>query len=115
MTERRGKYNARSVDADGYRFDSTAEANRYRELLLLAKAGEISELLVHPKFQLQEAFEHCGKHYRAITYEADFMYQDVETGGMVVEDTKGFSTDVFRLKMKMLLYKYPGLDFRIVK
>ena len=111
----RNKYNAKTVDLDGYHFDSTAEANRYRELLLLEEAGEISELLVHPKFQLQPRFEHNGKHYRPIYYEADFMYQDLKTGGIVVEDTKGFSTDVFRLKMKLLLYKYPGLDFRIVK
>ena len=111
----RNKYNALPVDLDGYHFDSTAEANRYRELLLLEKAGEIVYLEIHPWYRLQKSFRKNGKLYRAIYYEADFMYEDVATGGIVVEDVKGVETAVFKLKMKLFLFQYPGLDFRIVK
>ena len=29
-----------------------------------------------------------------------------------MEDVKGFKTDVYKLKKKMFLFKYPELDFR---
>lgn len=40
-------------------------------------------------------------------YVADFQY--VENGRIVVVDTKGFVTDVYRLKKKLFLYKYGSL------
>jgi hypothetical protein len=115
MSQRRGKYNAQPVDLDGYHFDSLAEYRRFGELTLLQLAGEIDNLKVHPTYELQPAFTHAGDKYRAISYEADFQYRDVHTGGIVVEDSKGFETYEFKLKKKLLLYHYPGIDFRIVK
>ncbi|MCG8431287.1 MAG: DUF1064 domain-containing protein, partial [Candidatus Omnitrophica bacterium] len=50
--------------------------------------------------------------YRAIKYIADFRYKD-ENGNVIVEDSKGYKTAIFRIKEKMLLYKYPDIDFRI--
>jgi hypothetical protein len=44
MSERRGKYNARPVDFEGYHFDSQAEARRYQDLVLLVMAKEISKI-----------------------------------------------------------------------
>ena len=74
-------------------FDSKAEAARHAELLLLEKQGLISQVSVHPWFELQAAFNSkSGGHYRAINYEADFTYY--ETRGnetrLVIEDVKGF-------------------------
>ena len=115
MSERRSKYNAKKVHADGYVFDSIQEYYRYQDLCLMEKAGAISNLVVHPVYLLQEAFKDAatGKRHRAITYEADFSY--TENGAMVAEDVKGKTTDMFRLKWKMFRKLHPGLDARIIK
>lgn len=68
------KYGNRKVVIDGIKFDSQKEGNRYCELKLLQRAGEISNLQLQPKFVLQEGFKKKGKTYQAITYYADFMY-----------------------------------------
>ena len=38
------KFNARSVEIDGHRFDSAAEGRRYATLAALERAGKIAEL-----------------------------------------------------------------------
>lgn len=105
------KYNARKATVDGIRFDSQKEARRYGELKLLLKAGEIRELELQPKFTLMDSFKYQGKTYRGITYIADFRYFDKQLGLEVVEDTKGFRTDVYNIKKKLLLNKYPDIYF----
>ena len=108
------KYNARKTSIDGITFDSQREASRYEELKLMKLAGEIQELQLQPEFLLQEAFtDNKGKRRKAIIYKADFQY--IEDGTVVVEDVKGVQTDVFKLKMKLFLKQYPGIDFRIIK
>ena len=68
------KYYNRKVQVDMYVFDSVAESRRYKELKLLERAGEITELKLQPRFLLQESFRKNGKTYRKIEYIADFMY-----------------------------------------
>lgn len=46
------KFGARSVEVDGIRFASRAEARRYEELRHLLMAGEINSLVAHPRFAL---------------------------------------------------------------
>lgn len=110
------KFGARKVALDGYTFDSQAEARRYLELKTLAAQGHIQALAVHPRFVLQEPFRtRKGERIRAIHYKADFEY--VEHGVRVVEDVKGgraTQTAAFRLKRKLFMKRYPGVDFRIV-
>lgn len=110
-----GKYNAQPVTIGEYRFDSIKEANRYRELVLLEMAGEVTNIIVHPKYELQPAFSKNGKSYRAISYEANFQYKDLTTGKLVVEDVKGFETEVWKIKQKIFLYHFPGVDFRVLR
>jgi hypothetical protein len=99
------KYGNRHVKADGYDFDSKAEHRRYTELLIEVRAGLISDLCHHPRFDLQPAFvDNTGKRHRAIIYEADFSYRD--NGVLVVEDVKGVRTKEFILKWKLLLFQY---------
>lgn len=102
---KRSKYNAVKTKVDGIVFDSIKEAARYKELRLLEKAGEIKELELQPKFQLQEAFTLDGKRHREILYIADFMYKD-KGGVTVVEDVKGYKTDVYALKKKLFLKQF---------
>ena len=113
----RNKYNARKVTLDGYVFDSKAEMARYGILRLMERAGEISDLRVHPKFTLQEAFtDKWDNRVRAIRYIADFAYN--ENGEQVVEDVKGgkaTQTATFRLKAKLFRRRYPGVRFEVVE
>ena len=105
------KYNSKKTVVNGIVFDSRKEAKRYSELLLLERAGVIKNL------ELQKSFELIPTQYevlpngkkgkcieRAVTYKADFVYNENEK--MVVEDTKGFRTDKYIIKRKLMLYKY---------
>lgn len=68
------KYKNKRVIVDDYIFDSIQESKRYKELKLLLRAGEISNLQLQPRFLLQEGFKKNGKTYRKVEYIADFMY-----------------------------------------
>ena len=96
-----------------YVFDSAKEAQRYRELKLLERAGEISNLELQPRFLLQESFKKNGKIYRKIEYIADFKY--IEKDKTIIEDVKGLQTDVFKIKHKLFEKKYPELELKIIK
>jgi len=111
MRFKRHKYNAKKVVVDGIKFDSKKEAKRYIELKTLEKVGKIRELKLQPVFLLQEGFYRNGKAIRQITYRADFEYID-ERGQRVVEDVKGVKTDVYKIKKKLFLKKYPEIEFR---
>ena len=105
----KSKYRARKVEVDGIIFDSHKEARRYRELKLLEQAGKIKDLGLQPNFLLQPSYKKDGKTIRKIEYIADFTYYDLERNEMVVEDVKGFRTDVYRLKKKKFEYKFPEM------
>lgn len=112
----RSKFGNKKVRADGYVFDSKAEYERYCQLKLLQRDGAISKLTVHPKFILMESFrDRSGNHHRAITYKPDFEY--FERDHHVVEDVKGgraTQTEAFRMRVKLLLKRYPDVEFRTV-
>lgn len=104
----KNKYKNKKVVIDGITFDSTKEANRYCELKLLLRAGEIRDLEMQPKFILQEGYEKDGKKIRPIIYVADFKYFDINKMQYIIEDVKGFmGIPVYRLKKKLFHYKYP--------
>lgn len=107
------KYRNKKVIVEDYVFDSIQESKRYKELKLLLRAGQISNLELQPHFLLQESFMKNGKTYRKIEYIADFKY--IENGKTIVEDVKGMQTDVFKLKHKLFEKKYPELELRIIK
>ena len=104
------KYHSTPTVIDGIRFDSKAEANRYMDLKSLQNYGEIADLQCHPRFLLQEAFVHNGERERAIYYEADFSFTDHEN--IYVEDVKGVKTEVYKLKRKLFIKKYPSIIFK---
>lgn len=111
------KYRNRKTVLDNITFHSQAEAVRYSELKFLQDAGHIRHLELQPKIELQPAFRHNGKYYAAIRYIGDFQYVDVATGEIVVEDvkSKGTRTTAYSLKKRLLLHKFPKLDFREVE
>lgn len=109
------KYSNKKVILDDIKFDSKRERDRYSELKLLKKAGLIKKLELQKEFELQPSFKKNGKTYRKITYRADFYYFDNHLGKYIVEDVKGFKTDVYKIKKKMFEYKYPELELLEVK
>lgn len=101
MTEKRSKYSAIKTEVDGYIFHSRKEAARYQELKFLEMAGEISDLNMQEKYP-------CEVNGKLIcTYYADFEY--ITTADMMrhTEDVKGYKTDVYQLKKKLVeaIYK----------
>ena len=109
---RHGKYNARKTTVDGVTFASAREAARYGELKMLERAGKISGLELQPRYELQPAFRtKDGKAIRAVEYVADFVY--TEDGKIIIEDCKGWRTDIFKLKLKLMFFRHPDINFRL--
>ena len=109
------KYSNSKTNLDNIKFDSQAEANRYAELKQFERAGLITNLVLQPRFLLQEKFKYKNITQRKIEYIADFMYFDKTKQLTVVEDVKGMKTDVYKLKKKLFLYKYPDYEFIEIK
>ena len=118
----RNKYGNRKVKRDGIVFDSKREADRWTELKLLEKAREISNL------QRQVKYELIPKQYsttertkanrprmveREVSYIADFVYTDNASNEVVVEDAKGFKTEEYKIKRKLML-KIHGIRIKEV-
>lgn len=103
---KQNKYGNRKT-VDGY--DSRLEKKRHSELLWLEKLGVITNLKYQEPFVLQEK----QKGLRAIKYIADFVY--TRDGVTIVEDTKGYQTEVSKLKMKLFAVKYPEIVVKIVR
>lgn len=104
------KYHNRKVTVNGITFDSQKEADRYLELMLMQKEGQIDRLKLQPEFTLQEAFTTPdGEKVKAIRYRADFTYRKKMRDGAdtywvsVVEDVKGYRTKEYQQKRKMML------------
>ncbi|WP_410951243.1 DUF1064 domain-containing protein [Pseudomonas sp. S1(2024)] len=91
---RNGKFNAIVITTSEGRFDSKMEYQRYLNLKLMLRAGEITDL------QRQVPYELTAGGIHICTYVADFVYkkQDVT----VVEDVKGFRTQEYRLKRRLM-------------
>lgn len=106
----RTKYGNKKVNYNGYSFASIAESQRYKELLLLQKAGEISGLKLQPRYILQHAFTHNYNKFAKIEYIADFEY--IENGKTIAEDVKSPITakdKVYVIKKKIFLREYGEL------
>lgn len=116
------KYHSKKVTRGGITFDSRKEARRYQELLLLERAGKITDLKRQVEFELipaQFVEVPTNEYYqrgerkgmrktervcveRSVKYIADFVYKINDK--TVVEDTKGVKTTDYIIKRKMMLY-----------
>lgn len=108
MTRTRHKYGAKPTTLDGIRFASQGEAARYSELKLLAGQALIDDLRLQPAFWL-----HARTGLPVCRYVADFLYH--EDGKAIVEEWKGYETQVFKIKAKWFRAEYPEYELRIVK
>lgn len=105
------KYGNKKTVVDDIRFDSQKEAKYYLYLKGRLMKKEIKYLELQPSFLLQDKFKYEGKTERSIKYVADFQFIDCATGETVVVDVKGLRTDVYKLKRKWFLFKYPQYKF----
>lgn len=107
--KKKSKYNNIKTEVDGIKFDSRKEADYYRQLKLLKRAGEIRDFGLQPRYELQPTFEKDGTTRRSITYVADFVVvnNDGTTDVIDVKAAKNFKTDVYKIKKKLFEYKYP--------
>lgn len=90
----RNKYRAKAVVTEDGRFASQAEYRRWCILKLMAKARQISAL------QRQVPFALKVNNIKVCAYVADATYM-TRDGVLVVEDTKGVRTAVYRLKARL--------------
>ena len=107
------KYGNRKTYVGGKAFDSAREANRYTELYLMQKAGKIQDLQCQVSFELVPGIKsESGRGIqRPITYVADFTYR--EDDRLVVEDAKGYRTEVYNIKKKLMRWRH-GIEVREV-
>ncbi len=111
-------------------FDSKSEYERYLELKEKENKGEIQNLKLQVKFLLipsKKWFNNVTNKQITVketVYIADFMYD--QEGSKIVEDCKGwkkvkskrdfkwkvYTDDVYKLKKKMFLDKYPEYIFK---
>lgn len=117
MTWQQTKYRNKKITVGGETFDSMKELRRWRELKLLEKAGEITDLRRQVPFEIipdQREPDTIGPRggirkgriiERKAVYIADFVYRN-QDGREVVEDCKGFRTKDYLLKRKLVLFRY---------
>ena len=108
------KYNNKKTIVDGIKFDSEMESHYYIYLKQLKEIDEVVDFVLQPTYLLQEGVDLNGKRIRPITYKADFkvIYKD---GHEEVIDVKGKLTEEFKIKRKMLLYRYRDINFKCVQ
>lgn len=108
------KYHNKKCEYKGLKFDSLKERNHYIVLEHLEKTGQIKDLKRQVPYLLIDTIKYKGKTYPKTKYYADFQYTDPETGKTKVIDIKSDITrkdKVYRIKIKLLLSKYPDIDF----
>ena len=123
-----GKIKHEKTIIDGITFDSKMESKYYLYLKAEKEAGRVKDFILQPEYILQPKFFIYNKKrlafnkanpdkkiniVQAIKYRSDFevTYAD---GSKKTIDPKGIKTADFKLKEKMLRFKYPHIDFMCV-
>jgi len=103
---RANKHRAVKREYNGMMFDSGRELERWQELELMQRAGEIIHLVRQVPFELAGSVVLGGRKKPAIRYIADFAYWDLcGCPAYIVEDAKSphlRNDPVFRMKMHLL-------------
>ena len=106
------KYKNKKVEWQGIKFDSIKERDRYLILKDMERLGQIEDLKLQVKYELIPSYEINGRKVRNVSYIADFVYfkihnkKNIQIKELIVEDCKGFKTDIYKLKKKLFEYKY---------
>ena len=104
------KYRNVKCEHLGQKYDSKRERDRHIDLLLLERAGQITELRRQVAYELAPRVKLGGRFKPALRYVADFCY--VEAGAVVTEDSKGAITREFRIKQHLMATVH-GIEIRL--
>ncbi len=90
------KFKAKPTETDGIKFSSKKEAKRYNNLKSLQNIGEVIFFLRQVPFHLPGG----------VKYVCDFLIFWTN-GDITIEDVKGFKTESYKAKKKMVEAIYP--------
>ena len=109
---RKSKFRNVPTLAGGIRFHSKFEANRYCELKMAERAGEIRKLERQVRFELRAG----PNDFVVERYVSDFTYHEKQDGVwvFVCEDVKGFETSDYKRKRKWMKEVH-GIEIREVR
>lgn len=94
----KAKYGNNKVNVNGIKFDSELESYCHKMLTILKISFEFQKQIV-----LIDKFRYGKESIRAITAIVDFVLN--HNGREIYLDTKGFATEVSKIKYKMLKYQ----------
>lgn len=98
--ESKNKYGAKKITLHGIKFDSKREANRWLILRQQERDGKIRNLRLQEKIFLQgrdgPILTRSGRKMRITV---DFTYIDCATGMKVYEDSKGYRTRDYEVRL----------------
>jgi hypothetical protein len=99
-TAKRGRHGERTTIVDGIKFRSKLEADRYRELKNLRRAGEVKWFLRQVPFDVSVS----------VVYRLDFLVcwnrSGIADETLTYEETKGHLTDASRIKIGVVQERY---------
>lgn len=106
-TKKPSKHRNKKVKVDGVCFDSEKESRYFKVLQVYLVAKDIIGFVLQPKFLLVEGNDEVAP----ICYIADFLVfnQDGTTEIWDVKASEDYTTDVYKLKKKMFMARYPSL------
>lgn len=93
------KYGALPTELDGYTFASRKEARYYEELRQRERAGEVTDIVLQPRYDIIIKGVYVGR------MTLDFAYRDVLTGLTVIVDVKGGKatrTEAYSLRKRVV-------------
>jgi protein associated with RNAse G/E len=98
LIPKKRKYGNKKLEVDGVKFDSKLEYHCYNLLKMLNFDFDFQHKII-----LLDKFRFNGKGIRATTLTVDFVIR--ANGQTIYLDTKGFPTEVSKLKYKLLRNK----------
>ena len=105
------KYKNRKTVVKNIKFDSKLESHVYLKILELSKKYPFAYDL-QPEYMLIDRFAIGNKRFRKTVYKGDF---NISFNGKIYTiDSKGYETELFRLKRKLFAKRY-GRDVIVVK
>jgi hypothetical protein len=117
--DRKSKYGNLKTEYNGYVYMSKKEAEWAMTLDSMKKAKDLKDRVISYErqvpFILLDAFvDSMGIRHNKITYVSDFVVTFAD-GRKEVQDVKpasNFTTNIYKLKKKMLLSRYRGILFK---
>lgn len=113
---RRGshKYGARKTSClSGHSHPSRKEAQRCNELMLMVKAGVITDLHHEVQFWFhidEQPLKH--RNGRRCGYKVDFTYREIATGQLVAEEVKGYVVRDYALRRALFEHLNPDYQLK---